>query len=385
MLYLDNAATTPMSEYARARFKEYLDLEIGNASALHRYGTLARQEIEKTRAIIARSINALPEEIIFTAGGTESNNTVMNIFRGQKVLVSNVEHPSVLEPAKMYCDLEIIAVNKNGSIDTLQNFTGKKFGLKEVDLVSIMLANNEVGAINDIVKLREELKFKNPEAFFHTDATQAFGKIEIDVKKMGVDYMTLSGHKVGAPIGVGILYVRKRARFKSLMLGGHQERGRRAGTQNTLAILGLLATLEEMSIEERVLKYTKLRGLRDKLAEEILAKVPFASLNHRLSNSLPHILNVSFEAAEGESIQLYLDLIGDIIVSTGSACASGDGSPSHVLMALFNDAEVAHSSTRFSLGLDFKEEDIERVVEVLKGVVDRLQKISTVKIKQRKI
>lgn len=381
MIYLDNAATGLMPEKVKNALREFLELEIGNPTALHRAGNLAKLKIEETREKVAAAINADVSEIIFTSGGSESNNTVLWTFAGEVIAVSEVEHPSVLVPAKTYGEPFLpIRVNEDGVVD-VETLLSEEI---KPALVSVMMANNEVGTVNDVKNLCAAAKKRWPKVFFHTDATQAFGKIKIDVKDLGVDYVTLSGHKIGAPVGVGVLYVKKGAPFRPLILGGAQEKRRRAGTQNTMAIVGLGAALDILQ-EDRVLERfeKEVRPVRDELAAEILRTVPYSSLNHKLEKSLPHILNVSFQAAEGESIQLYLDLIKDIVVSTGSACAAGDGRPSHVLMALSGgDAEVAHSSTRFSLGLDFRREQIPIVVETLRGVVEKLQKISTIKIKE---
>ena len=216
--------------------------------------------------------------------------------------------------------------------------------------------------------------------FKHSDLTQTLGKVPIDVKKLGLDYATFSAHKIGGPIGVGALYVRKGVPLKPLIIGGNQENKRRGGTYNTVGIIGFKAALEQVIREKTWEKYdTSVRKLRDLLAKRILAEIPGSSLNTDLTPgaSLPNILNASFEAAEGESIQLYLDAEG-VIVSTGSACAAGDIKPSHVLMAKTGDAEVAHSSIRFSFGLSSTAKDVERVMEVLPGIVNRLQQMSTI-------
>ena len=241
-----------------------------------------------------------------------------------------------------------------------------------------MLANNEIGTINDIRKLAREAHELG--ALFHTDATQALGKIPIDVKALNVDYMTLSSHKIGGPVGIGALYIKKDSPFKPLIIGGHQEKSRRAGTYQTINIAGFGAAAK-YTREYALPKIFKeqIKPLRDQLAKEILENVPFSSINTPLNNSLPHLLNCSFEAAEGESIQLYLDAEGEIITSTGSACAAGDGKPSHVIMATKGDAEIAHSSVRFSFGIDSTKKDVEIVMQYLPGIVKRLQGISTLK------
>ena len=264
-------------------------------------------------------------------------------------------------------------------------------------LYSYMLANNETGeflempvidraryANSPLFKIKDDwghdLVTDRRKAYLHSDLTQVLGKIPIDVKKLGLDYATFSAHKIGGPIGVGALYVRKGVPFKPLIIGGNQEKKRRGGTYNTVGIVGFGTALARVLGDGTWKKYdTEIRRLRDLLAKRILAEIPGSSLNTDITRgaSLPNILNASFRAAEGESIQLYLDAEG-IIVSTGSACAAGDTKPSHVLMAKTGDAEVAHSSIRFSFGLESTPKDIEHVMKVLPGIVRRLQQISTI-------
>ncbi len=328
-----------------------------NASALHTPGHLSMNKIEEARELLAKLINADPSEIIFTSGASESNNTVIRTFEGHKILTSPLEHHSIIE-----------AVRVLG-------------GDEKPALYSYMLANNEIGEflpIADVVK-----KAHKEGGFVHSDLTQVLGKLPIDVKALDLDYATFSAHKIGGPIGVGALYVKNGVPFKPLIIGGNQEKKRRGTTYNTVGIIGFGAALKYLLDHKTWEIYdTKIRALRDELAKRILEEIPGSSLNTDLKNSLPNILNASFEAAEGESIQLYLDAEG-IIVSTGSACASGDIKPSHVLMAKTGDAEVAHSSIRFSFGLDNTEEDIDKVMAVLPGIIDRLQKISTIERKTK--
>lgn len=368
MVYLDYSATSPLLPEAKTAMLSAMDMS-GNASALHTPGHLAMNIIEDAREEIAELIGAEPEEILFTSGGSESNNTVTNIFAGKNVAVSAIEHPSLLESAKLRCNTTIIPVDKDGRVETLNS---------NASLISVMLANNEIGTINDIKALAK--KAHTSGALFHTDATQALGKIKINVKDLDVDYMTISAHKIGGPVGIGALYIKKSTPFKPFIIGGHQERGRRAGTYQTVNIAGFGASAKYANDHKTWEIYNdKIKPLRDELRKRILAEIPYSSSNTPKNHSLPHLLNCSFEAAEGESIQLYLDAEGDIIVSTGSACASGDGKPSHVIMATRNDAEIAHSSVRFSLGLDTKKSDIDHVMEFLPGIVKRLQGISTLK------
>lgn len=368
--YLDYAATSPLLPEVKAAMIEALETDFGNASALHSSGHAAKLKMDEARAEVAKLINADPSEIIFTSGGSEANNTVTNIFAGKNITVSAIEHPSLLESAKARAGhFATLPVDQTGRVKL-----GALMTTAKPDLLSVMLANNETGVINS-------RKTVSP-TYLHSDCTQALGKLKIDVKALGVDYLTISAHKIGGPIGIGALYVRNGAPYKPLILGGHQESRRRGGTSNILAMIGfgVAAKLTRERETWRIYE-AKIRHLRDELAHRILAEVPYSSLNTPLDASLPNILNVSFRAAEGESIQLYLDL-ENIAVSTGSACASGDAKPSHVLMATHHDAEVAHSSVRFSLGLDTTKADLDRVMQVLPDIVRRLQGISTIKIKE---
>ena len=373
MTYLDYAATVPMLEEVREAMRMAEEKFYANASALHTPGHLAMNEIEKTRELLARLIEAEPEEIIFTSGASESNNTVVRTFEGCQIETSLLEHHSIIEAAKVYS------------------------GEKLPKLYSYMLANNETGELLKFPEIDrgeydDSLLFKAKDdwghdlvtdrrkAYLHSDLTQVLGKIPIDVKKLGLDYATFSAHKIGGPIGVGALYIRKGVPFRPLIIGGNQEKKRRGGTYNTVGIVGFGVALARILEDKAWQKYnTEVRELRDLLAKRILAEIPGSSLNTDVSRgaSLPNILNASFKAAEGESIQLYLDAEG-IIVSTGSACAAGDTKPSHVLMAKTGDAEVAHSSIRFSFGLESTSEDVEHVMEILPGIVKRLQQISTI-------
>ena len=344
-----------------------------NASALHTPGHRALNQIERVRELLARLVGAEPEEIVFTSGASEGNNTVIRTFEGCQVETSPLEHHSILETAKRYAGEDL------------------------PKLYSYMLANNETGEFLQIPEIdRTEyndsplFEMKNDwgkplvtdrrKAYLHSDLTQALGKVALDVKELGLDYATFSAHKIGGPMGVGALYVRKGVPFRPLIIGGNQENKRRGGTYNTVGIVGFGAALEQIQRNQTWKQYDKeVRKLRDALAKRILKEVPGSSLNTDVARgaSLPNILNVSFKAAEGESIQLYLDAEG-VVVSTGSACAAGDTKPSHVLMAKTGDAEVAHSSIRFSFGLKSTSEDVNHVMEVLPGIVERLQKISTI-------
>lgn len=379
LTYLDYAATSPLLPEANEAMHQAEEKFFANASALHTPGHLAMNAIEKSRDLLAQLIGADPNEIIFTSGASESNNTVIRTFEGHEIITSPLEHHSIIEAAKEYA------------------------GKKSPKLYSYMLANNETGEILDIAEVvtraKKDVETDWPEMFdkkndwgkplvtvkkggyIHSDLTQALGKIPIDVKSLDLDYATLSAHKIGGPLGVGALYVRKGVPFKPLIIGGNQENKRRGGTYNAVGIVGFGTAVERVLEDQSPEKYdTKIRKMRDTLAKRILAKIPGSSLNTDIAPgaSLPNILNVSFRAAEGESIQLYLDAEG-IIVSTGSACAAGDTKPSHVLMAKTGDAEIAHSSIRFSFGLENTMADVDRVMEILPSIINRLQQMSTIR------
>lgn len=379
MVYLDYAATSPLLPSVKEAMLAASEQYFANAAALHTPGHLAANEVENARKKLADLINADPSEIIFTSGATESNNTVLHIFEHQNIAISEIEHHSVLNSAAAYAaNVTPVRIDENGKV-----CYNKKIEAVKPKLLSIGLVNNELGLVQELDFWSK--KAHEMGAYIHSDMTQALGKIPIDVKTLDVDYASFSAHKIGGPVGVGALYVKHGAPFKPLMLGGNQENKRRGGTTNTIGIIGFGAALDYIQENQTWQQYNeKIRPLRDKLANRILDEIPGSSLNTSLDeNIIPNILNVSFEAAEGESIQLYLDAEG-IIVSTGSACAAGDLKPSHVLMAKTGDAEVAHSSIRFSFGLNSTEKDIEEVMKVLPGIIDRLQQMSTIKMKGTK-
>lgn len=395
MVYLDNAATVPLLPEVIKAMQEAEQRLYGNASALHTPGHTALSAIERARAAIAELINCDPTEIIFTSGASESNNTVVRTFAGCQIETSPLEHHSILEPAKLVRGRKW---PKLYSYMLANNETGEFLKLPEVDKSEILgdvskkLTKNvkKIDKIDDreinwsLLEVQDnwghDQVTDRRKGYLHSDLTQVIGKIPVDVQSLGLDYATISPHKFGGPLGVGALYVRKGVPFTPLILGGNQENKRRGGTYNTVGIIGFGTAVSRVLKTHPWEAYdTRVRQLRDQLAERILAEIPGSSLNTSIKHgdSLPNILNASFKAAEGESIQLYLDAEG-IIVSTGSACAAGDTKPSHVLMAKTGDAEVAHSSIRFSFGLDNTSEDVDRVMEVLPGIVERLQQISTI-------
>ena len=378
MTYLDYAATNPILPEVSSAMRKAEKKYFANASALHTPGHLAMNEIEHVRELLAKLVNAEPDEIIFTSGSSEGNNTIIRTFSGHKIETSPLEHHSIIETAREYGGKKMpklysymLANNETGEIINLAGIVDKAKKIKLTDCPKLFDKKDNWG--KPLVTVKKG-------AYVHSDMTQVLGKMPIDIKALDLDYATFSAHKVGGPIGVGALYVRKGAPFKPLIIGGNQENKRRGGTYNTIGIIGFGVAIEKVLKEKTWEIYDKkVRKLRDMLAERILSEIPGSSLNTSLPeiDSLPNILNVSFRAAEGESIQLYLDAEG-IIVSTGSACAAGDTKPSHVLMAKTGDAEVAHSSIRFSFGTESTVKDVEEVMRVLPGVIDRLQKISTI-------
>ena len=379
-IYLDYNATTPMSPEVLDFYKEQLEL-YANASSLHEDGRRAKKEIEIARKNVADLVNVLPEEIIFTSGGSESNNTVFNtmINLGKKIgknliITTEIEHPCVLEASKRLADFGMEVVYLPVDEYGLVKEDEYKAALERNPLlVSVMTANNEIGTVQDIKKLAQLAHEKG--ALFHTDAVQAAGKIPVDLKDLGVDYATFSGHKIYGPKGVGALFVKTGCKIEPLIRGGHQEKGYRAGTYNapSIAAYGKAAELAKADIEHYT---THTKALREKLKNGLLEKIPNIKVNGHPEKVLPNTLDVSFPGAEGEAILLHLDLLG-VDVSTGSACASGSLEPSHVLMATGLGPELAHGSIRFSFGKYNTESDVDYILEKFPPVIDRLRKMST--------
>jgi cysteine desulfurase len=384
-VYIDYNATTPLKAEVKAAMIE--DLEIyGNASSMHASGRLAHARVEEARAAVARLVGAKAAEIIFTSGGSESNNTVFQTMRDlvsaagegaparTEIIASAIEHPCVLNSAAYLKSLgftvHFLPVDGYGKIrmDVLRTLAGEK-----TLLVSVMMANNEIGTIQDIKEIAGIAKKAG--AYTHADAVQAVGKIPVDVEALGLDYLTMSAHKIYGPKGIGALYVRKGRPLLPLIHGGHQEDGLRAGTYNNIGILGFGKAAELAA--ELVEEYgRKLSALRDRLREGLLARIPDIKINGHPRDVLPNTLNVSFPGAEGESILLSMDIMG-IEASTGSACASGSLEPSHVLIATGVGPELAHGSIRFSMGWGTSEEDVDYIIETLPPIIARLRAMST--------
>jgi cysteine desulfurase len=387
-VYLDYNATTPMRDEVKAAI--IADFSIyGNASSMHGAGRTARARVEEARRHVAALIGAQADSVVFTSGGSESNNTVFETMRrvaggpdgaplseGRVELVTTaIEHPCVMNAAAHLKSLGFrvvfLPVDEYGKVrmDALRAALGER-----TLLVSVMLANNEIGTVQDFAEISRLSKAAG--AWVHTDATQAVGKIPVDVDALGTDYLTMSAHKIYGPKGIGALYRRQGAPLFPLIHGGHQENGARAGTYNNIGILGF-GKAAELAKSELPAYAARTAALRDRLREGILRTVPTVKVNGHPTDVLPNTLNISFPGAEGESILLSMDLKG-IEASTGSACASGSLDPSHVLMAIGVWPELAHGSIRFSLGWGNTEADIDYVVETLPPIIARLRSMSTV-------
>jgi len=382
-VYIDYNATTPLKPEIKAFMMENMDV-FGNASSMHGSGRAARAGVEQARKAVASLIGAGDGTIIFTSGGSESNNTVFQTMRilakdntRNEFIISAIEHPCVLNSAlslkKDGFNVKILPVDEYGKL----KMDELKAALNDKTLfVSIMAANNEIGTVQDIKEITALVK--NAGAFMHTDAVQAVGKIPLDIKEIEVDYLTMSAHKIYGPKGVGALYIKKGAPLFPLIHGGHQEDGLRAGTYNSPAIMGFGKAAE--IAEGEITQYGKeISFLRDKLRKGLLEKVPNIKINGHLKDVLPNTLNVSFPGAEGESILLSMDMQG-IEASTGSACASGSLEPSHVLMATGLEPELAHGSIRFSLGWGITEQDIDYIIETVPPIIARLRAMSTLTV-----
>lgn len=378
-IYLDNNATTRVLPEVADAMAPYFTEFYGNASSLHSFGREARKAVEDARDKVASLISASPEEIFFTGSGTEADNQAVrgileaNKKRGNHVISSTIEHPAVLEVCnyieKEGAKVTRIRVNPNGIV-RLEEIE-KAFTDKTV-LVSIMLANNEVGSIQPIVEISKLAKKRG--VLVHTDAVQAVGKISVSVGELGVDALSISAHKIHGPKGVGALYVRKGVKIAPLLYGGGHERGRRPGTENVAGIAGMGKACE-IARRELADYGRRVSVLRDRLEQKILETVQFTYVNGDRERRVPNTTNISFEYVEGEGIVLSLDLKG-IAVSTGSACATGKLEPSHVLIEMGLSPALAQGAIRFSLGYEITEEQIDYTAGSVVEVVDRLRKMS---------
>ncbi len=378
VIYTDNNATTQVAPEVVEEMLPYFHDLYGNPSSMHSFGGQLMRKLKEAREKVARLIGATPDEILFTSCGTESDNTAIRAALAsdpdkKQIITTRVEHPAV----KNLCEylskngysVTFLPVDRQGRLDPEHLYKSLS---NDTAVVSIMWANNETGVIfpiEEIVQMVKEMGI-----VFHTDAVQAVGKIPIDVRKVPVDMLSLSGHKLHASKGVGALYVRKGTKFSPFLIGGHQERGRRAGTENVASIIGLGKACElagkHIKKENERVKY-----LRDKLENEILKQIPNAMLNGDREHRLPNTTNISFEYVEGEAILLMMNEFG-ICASSGSACTSGSLEPSHVLRAMGVPFTAAHGSIRFSLSIYNTEEEIDFIIEKLPPIIERLRELS---------
>ena len=383
-VYLDNSATTAMAREVIAVMLPYFADEMGNAQSVHSFGQRAKAAVEKARREVASLINAAPTEIVFVAGGTEADNFALRGIAeahrasGNHIITTRIEHPAVLATCEALeragFRVTYLPVSASGlvSVDDVRSAIDEN-----TILVSVMHANNETGTIQPVEEIASVIAEARARGLkhlhFHTDAVQSVGKIPVDVKRLGVDLLSLSGHKIHGPKGIGALFIRKGTRLSKLLYGGHHERDRRAGTENVPAIVGLgrAATLACNQLEER---RSRMAELRDYLEEQIRARIQNVTANGDANARVPNISNLSFQGVDGESVLIALDLKG-IAVSTGSACASGSLEPSHVLAALGLAREQLRGSLRFSLSAYTTRDEIDYTVAALEETVERLRQM----------
>ncbi|MEO7965389.1 MAG: cysteine desulfurase family protein, partial [Gemmatimonadaceae bacterium] len=377
--YLDHAATTPVRAEVLEAMLPFFGARFGNPSSVHRWGREARTALDEARERVARCLGANPDEICFTSGGTEGDNlAVLGSWRARRhdrpaVVSTPIEHKAVLEAVHWVCkeggEERLLEVDGNGAVraDSFDANVDDR-----VALVSVMWVNNEIGTIQDIPTLAAKAKERG--ALFHSDAVQAFGKIAIDAASVPFDSLTISGHKIGAPKGIGAIFIRRGTPLEPLMHGGSQDRGRRPGTENVAMAVGL-ARAAELAIAEREHEWTKLETMRDRLEAAVLERVPDAMIHGRGGKRAPHILNVSVPGTDSESLLMALDLQG-VACSAGSACQSGAVTPSHVLSALGVRPDLASAAIRFSVGALTTDEGIARVSEVFPNLIAKARRMS---------
>jgi len=378
-VYMDHNATSPVLSEVLDAMMPYFRSSYGNPSSAHGLGREAREAVDRARERVAALLNAKTDEIIFTGGGSESDNLALKGYidaltgDSHHVITSAVEHHAVINTAdrleELGHEVDYIGVDEGGNLDIgeLEETIGEN-----TKIASFMYANNETGVIFDIPRISSILK--ENDIIFHTDAVQAAGKIPIDVKRDGIDLLSISGHKMGAPKGIGVLYVKKGIRLTPLVHGGHHEFSLRAGTENVPSIvgMGMAAEISKRRLEKQS---SRLGALRDRLESGIIETIPDVSINGRGANRIPNTTNISFHYIEGEGLLLSLDLDG-IAVSSGSACTSGELKVSHVLSAMHIDAVIAQGSIRFSLGPESTDDDIDCVLSKLPPIVERLRSMS---------
>lgn len=378
-IYLDHAATTPLDPQVLEAMMPFLTESFGSASTLYSLGREAKEAVENARAQVAELVNAQPEEIYFTSGGSECDNWAVfgvaeaKAGKGRHIITSKIEHHAVLEPChrleKLGYEVTYLGVDAEGFVSVEEMESSIKDG---TILISVMHANNEIGTIEPVEEIGKLAREKG--VHFHTDTVQTIGHIPVDVQAIGCDSLAISAHKLYGPKGVGAMYIRKGARVEKLIRGGGQENNRRAGTHNVAGIVGL-GKAAELAGQRMTAEAARTIALRDSLIAGVESRIPDVKLNGHRTKRLPNNVNFSFEGVEGESMILLMDMSG-ICVSSGSACTSGSLDPSHVLMALGLRHEQAHGSLRMTLGKDNTPEHIERVLQTLPGIVDRLREMS---------
>ena len=386
-IYLDHAGTTPTDPSVVEAMLPYFTQTYGNPSSIHTVGQEARFALDGARDRVASVLNCRSREVVFTGGGTEADNEA--IFgvatalqeTGNHVITSSAEHHAVLHACQhletLGFDVTYLPVDSFGMIqpESVYNAITAK-----TTLVTTMYANNEIGTINPIADISQAVKRKAGELgrtiVFHTDAVQAAGFLDLDVKKLGVDLMSLSGHKIYGPKGTGILFIRRSTPFLPLILGGSQERERRAGTENIPGIIGISVALEAAS-RERLANSAHCQALRDRIIDHICTNVPRSRLNGHPTERLPNNVNFSFEGVEGEPVLLGLDMAG-VAASSGSACSSGSLEPSHVLLALGQSADLARGSLRITLGKNNTSEEVDYLLEKLPELIDKLRRLPSI-------
>ena len=379
LIYLDNAATTKTRPEVVEAMLPYFTELYGNPSSVYEFSAPVKEAVTRAREVIGASIGTRKEDIYFTSGGSEADNWAIKAAadaygqKGKHIITSKIEHHAVLHTCQYLeqkgFEVTYLDVDENGVVK-LEEL--KKAIRPDTILISIMFANNEIGTIEPIKEIGTLCREKG--IYFHTDAVQAVGHVKIDVKDMNIDFLSLSGHKLGAPKGIGALYIRKGMKIKNLIHGGQQEKGRRAGTENVIGIVALGKAIED-AVEEMDETTARLKYLRDKIIKGILENIDYARLNGHPEERLPGNVNISFEFIEGESMLLLLDANG-ICASSGSACTSGSLDPSHVLLAIGLPHEKAHGSLRISLGYQNTEEEVDKLLEVLPPIVQRLREMS---------
>lgn len=379
LIYLDNAATTQVYPEVFEEMKPYFTEYYGNPSSVYQFAQESKNKVERAREEIAEMLNAKPEEIYFTGGGSESDNWALVATaetyakKGKHIITSKIEHHAILHTCEYLesrgYEVTYLDVDENGLIDLEQL---KKSIREDTILISIMSANNEIGTVQPIAEIGKIAK--EHEIFFHTDAVQAFGHIPIDVEEMQIDMLSASGHKIHGPKGIGFLYIRKNVRIGAFIHGGSQERGKRAGTHNVPGIVGLAAAakIAKENLESNIEYETK---LRDYAISRIENEIPFAVLSGHRTKRLPNNIHFCFRFIEGESMLILLDQAG-ICGSSGSACTSGSLDPSHVLLAIGRPHEIAHGSLRLTLSEKNTKEEIDKVVDELKKIIERLRSMS---------